>query len=233
MIKCYIIDDEQPAIKILENYLKKFPTIELVGTSTNPLLGIEEVKKNKVELVFLDIQMDEMNGIEVVEHIDPKTKVIFCTAYSEFAVKSYELNAVDYLMKPIAFERFEKAIQRLIGTQIEKNEKEIPNDYLFVKTGQKGKMVKIDFNDISYIEGRSNYIAFHILHRVILSHTSLRDMETYLPKNMFMRVHKSYIVALNKIVAIENNEIRLTGSSTSIPLSVSYKDAFLTRLVKI
>ena len=94
-------------------------------------------------------------------------------------------------------------------------------------------MVKIDFNDISYIEGRSNYIAFHILHRVILSHTSLRDMETYLPKNMFMRVHKSYIVALNKIVAIENNEIRLTGSSTSIPLSVSYKDAFLTRLVKI
>ena len=88
MIKCYIIDDEQPAIKIIENYLNKFPTLELVGTSTNPLLGIEEIKKNKVELVFLDIQMDEMNGIEVVEHIDSKTKVIFCTAYSEFAVKS-------------------------------------------------------------------------------------------------------------------------------------------------
>ena len=233
MIKCYIIDDEQPAIKIIENYLNKFPTLELVGTSTNPLLGIEEIKKNKVELVFLDIHMDEMNGIEVVEHIDSKTKVIFCTAYSEFAVKSYELNAVDYLMKPIAFERFEKAIQRLTGNISEKNEKEIPNDYLFIKTGQKGKMVKIDFNDIIYIEGRSNYIAFHTFNKVILSHTSLRDMETYLPRNMFMRVHKSYIVALNKIVAIENYEIRLTGSSTHIPLSVSYKDAFLTRLVKI
>lgn len=233
MIKCYIIDDEQPAIKIIENYLKRFPTLKLIGTSTNPIHGIEEVKKNKVELVFLDIQMDEMNGIEVVEHIDSKTKVIFCTAYSEFAVKSYELNAVDYLMKPISFERFERAIQRVTGNQIENNEKEIPNDYLFVKTGSKGNMVKIDFNDITYIQGRSNYIAFHVLNKVILSHTSLRDIETYLPRNMFMRVHKSYIVALNKIVAIENNEIRLIGSSTYIPLSVSYKDAFLTRLVKI
>jgi DNA-binding LytR/AlgR family response regulator len=177
--------------------------------------------------------MDEMNGIEVVDHLDSKTKVIFCTAYSEFAVKSYELNVVDYLMKPIGFERFEKAIQRVVGAQIETNDKEISNDYLFVKTGQKGKMVKIDFNDIIYIEGRSNYIAFHIFNKVILSHITLRDIETYLPKNMFMRVHKSYIISLNKIIAIENNEIRLAGSSASIPLSVGYKEAFLTRLVKI
>lgn len=174
-----------------------------------------------------------LNGIEVVEYIDSKSKIIFCTAYSEFAVKSYELNAVDYLMKPISFERFERAIHRVMGNQIENIEKEIPNDYLFVKTGQKGKMVKIDFNDITYIEGRSNYIAFHVLNKVILSHISLRDMETHLPRKAFMRVHKSYIIALNKIVAIENNEIRLMGSSTYIPLSVSYKDAFLTRLVKI
>ena len=136
-------------------------------------------------------------------------------------------------MKPIGFERFEKAIQRLVGAQIETIDKEIPNDYLFVKTGQKGKMVKIDFNDIIYIEGRSNYIAFHIFNKVILSHITLRDIETYLPKNMFMRVHKSYIISLNKIIAIENNEIRLAGSSASIPLSVGYKEAFLTRLVKI
>ena len=121
MIKCYIIDDEQPAIKIIENYLKKFPSIELIGTSTNPIKGIEEIKKNKVELIFLDIQMDEMNGIEVFDHIDPEAKVIFCTAYSEFAVKSYELNAVDYLMKPISFERFEKAIERILGKGIKGN----------------------------------------------------------------------------------------------------------------
>lgn len=230
MTKCYIIDDEQPAIKVIQNYITKFPELELIGTATNPLIGIDEIKKLKVDLLFLDIQMDEMNGIEVVKHIPKTVKIIFCTAYSEFAVESYNLDVIDYLMKPISFPRFEKAIYRRILKQNEFYNVNINNDYLFVKTEQKGKLIKIDFDDIDFIEGKSNYIGFHINKRVILSHNSLREMESFLPSNRFVRVHKSYIVALKKIASVENSEILLKNLNSKIPLSPNFKESFLQSL---
>jgi len=120
MIKCYIIDDEHMAINVIAKYIQQIPDLTLVGTATNPITGIEEIKKNKADLVFLDMRMDEMSGLEVMDIVGPDTKVIFCTAYAEFAIKSYDMEAIDYLMKPVSFARFLKAIERFKKLQINK-----------------------------------------------------------------------------------------------------------------
>ncbi len=233
MIKCVIIDDEQPAIHILENYIKRIPFLQIVGTADNPLTGIELIDKQQPDLVFLDIQMDEMNGIDVMKLIDPAIKVIFCTAYSEFAVTSYDLNAVDFLMKPIPFDRFVKAVKKIksVDNTLRTNETEnISNDYIFVKTAQKGKMLKIDLGDIEYIQAMSNYIAFHRGPLKTLVYSSMKEIEEHLPASRFMRIHKSYIIALNKIISVDNNCIILKNQVETIPLSLTYKTVFMQAL---
>lgn len=234
MIKCVVIDDEQPAIDVIENYIKRVPNLELAGFSTNPLIGIELVKQHKPDVVFLDIQMDEMNGIEVMKIISPDTKVVFCTAYSEFAVASYDLDAVDYLVKPVAFNRFVKAVQRvsnLIHPQsVDTIETSIPNDYIFVKTEHKGKIVKIDLDDIDFIEGMSNYVTIHRGTQKTLVYSTLKDLEERLPQDTFTRVHKSFIVAITQINAIDNGDIILKNRPERIPISLSYKEAFMHKM---
>ena len=230
MIKCVIIDDEQPAINVLENYIKRVPYLQLVGTATNPILGIELINSTKAELVFLDIQMDEMNGIDVMKVLPDNIKVIFCTAYSEFAVTSYELNAVDYLMKPIPFDRFASAIKKISPLNITSLANEsvtTSNDYIFVKTEQKGKMVKIDLDDIDFIEAMNNYIAFYRGNSKTLVYSTMKEIEGHLPSSKFLRIHKSYIIAINKITSVDNNCITLKNRSEQIPVSLTYKPAFM------
>ena len=233
MIKCVIIDDEQPAINVLENYIKRVPYLQLVGTATNPIVGIELINTTKAELVFLDIQMDEMNGIDVMKVLPDNIKVIFCTAYSEFAVTSYELNAVDYLMKPIPFDRFASAIKKVspfIITSPANESVATSNDYIFVKTEQKGKMVKIDLDDIDFIEAMNNYIAFYRGNSKTLVYSTMKEIEAHLPSSKFIRIHKSYIIALNKIASVDNNCIILKNRSEQIPISLTYKTAFMQML---
>ena len=233
MIKCIVIDDEQPAIDVLTHYIQKIPQLELVATATNPLEGISLVNQHKPELVILDIQMDEMNGLDVMKALDKKTKVIFCTAYSEFAIAAFELEAVDYLMKPVPFARFMKAIQRAINQLVGDSVKEmeaIPNDYLFVKTEQKGKLLKINFDDIEYIEGQKNYIAFHRGKDKVLALLNMKDLEERLPKNQFIRVHKSYIVPFRNIVAIEGNTLVLKNRTERITIGETYREALSERM---
>lgn len=233
MIKCMIIDDEQPAINVLKKYISQLPDLKLIATETNPLLGIEIIKTEKPELVFLDIQMDEMNGIEVMKIIHNISKVIFCTAYSEFAVTSYELDAVDYLMKPIDFNRFAKAVQRVtdsIAQQPSVFTEPLLNDYIFVKTGQRGKMLKIDLDDIDYVEAMNNYIAFHWGGQKTLAYLTMKELEERLPSGSFIRIHKSYIVALKQISSMENNELILKKISTRIPIGANYKEIFMKRM---
>lgn len=233
MIKCVIIDDEQPAINVIKNYIKRIPDLQLIGTETNPIPGIELIKAEKPELVFLDIQMDEMNGIEVMKIIHDISKVIFCTAYSEFAVTSYELDAVDYLMKPIEFNRFAKAVQRvtdMITQQPPMVSEAILNDYIFVKAGQRGKMLKIDLDDIDYVEAMSNYIAFHRGNQKTLVYHTMKELEERLPVSNFMRIHKSYIVALKQISSLESNELILKKTGGRIPIGANYKDIFMKRM---
>lgn len=230
MIKCVIIDDEQPAINVLENYIKRVPYLQLVGTATNPILGIELINSTKAELVFLDIQMDEMNGIDVMKVLPDNIKVIFCTAYSEFAVTSYELNAVDYLMKPIPFDRFAAAIKKISPLNITSlaNESTLTsNDYIFVKTEQKGKMVKIDLDDIDFIEAMNNYIAFYRGNSKTLVYSTMKEIEAHLPSSKFLRIHKSFIIAIDKIASVDNNCISLKNRSEQIPISLTYKTAFM------
>ncbi len=230
MIKCIIIDDEQPAIHVLENYVRKIPFLQLVGTATNPLDGIAMIASCQAELVFLDIQMDEMNGIDIFKILPANVKVIFCTAFSEFAVASYDLNAVDYLMKPIPFDRFAKAIMKIKpvnNTSLINEAEDISNDYIFVKTEQKGKMLKIDLDDIDFIEAMNNYIAFYRGTSKTLVYSSMKEIEGHLPCNKFMRIHKSYIIAISKIVSVNNNCIILRNRSEQIPISNTYKTAFM------
>jgi two-component system LytT family response regulator len=233
MIKCVIIDDEQPAINVLVNYIKRVPYLQLVGTAKNPIQGIELINSTKAELVFLDIQMDEMSGIDVIKVLTDNVKVIFCTAYSEFAVTSYELNAVDYLMKPIPFDRFASAIKKILPLNITSlpNESAITsNDYIFVKTEQKGKMVKIDLDDIDFIEAMNNYIAFYRGNSKTLVYSTMKEIEGHLPSSKFIRIHKSYIIAINKITTVDNNCIILKNRSEQIPISLTYKTAFIQML---
>ncbi len=233
-MKCIIIDDEMPAINILEQYIQQLPNLSLTGVATNPLVGIDLVKKHKVDVVFLDIHMDEMSGIEVMQIIGNETKIVFCTAYSEFAIQSYDLNAVDYLMKPVEFNRFTKAVQRVYDllhpTDVQPLVKEIPNDYIFVKTEQKGKLIKIDLDDILYIESLNNYVSFHRISGKTIAYLTLKELEARLPQSQFIRIHKSYIVSVRQITTLENNSVRLRGSTVSIPLGGQFKEAFYNKM---
>jgi len=233
MIRCVIIDDEQFAVDVIEEYSKKIPYLEIVGVTTEPRTGIAMVTENKASLVFLDIQMDVMNGFEVLKTFPKHVKVIFCTAYPEFASDSYDAEAVDYLLKPVSFERFARAVQRAASIIMGKaagEVAEIPNDYIFIKTEQKGKMIKINLDDIDYIEGMKNYVAFHRGKEKILAYLTMRDLEERLPKSKFMRVHKSYIVPLDLITKVENTQLVLKDRQERIPLSDSYRSIFFERI---
>jgi DNA-binding LytR/AlgR family response regulator len=232
MIRCYILDDEQPAIDVIKKYISKIPELLLVGTNTNPLNAIEFISKNNIELVFVDIQMDEMNGLEVIKTLGDKYKYVLCTAYSEFAINGYELDAVDYLLKPITFEMFERALIRVDKriNSISKYSQTSIDEYIYVKTESKGKMLKIDLSDILYIEAKSNYVAFHLEHKKILSHISLKNLEEKLSHLDFLRVHKSFIIPLKRITTVQNCEIQLKLVATPIPLSAFYKESFFKKV---
>ncbi|HEX7904915.1 MAG TPA: LytTR family DNA-binding domain-containing protein [Chitinophagaceae bacterium] len=231
-MKCVIIDDERPAIAVIKRYIERLPNLDLGGTAINPITGIEIVKKEKPDVVFLDIQMDQMSGIDVMKIISEYSEVVFCTAYSEFAVQSYELDAVDYLMKPIEFPRFALAVQRVNDVLLSRHTayQPIPNDYIFIKTGQRGKMLRIDLDDIAFIEGMSNYVAFHLTTKKVVAYLSLKELEEKLPESQFMRIHKSYIVSLRQVSSLENNELILKKDSKHLPLGAIFKDTFLGRM---
>lgn len=234
MLRCFILDDERPAINVLKRYINRMPDLLLVGTETNPIAGIELIQREKPDVVFLDIQMEEMSGLDVMNVIGQETKVVFCTAYSEFAVTSYELDAVDYLMKPIEFRRFVKAVERVTAAVVHNvpvTDESIPNDYIYVKTGIKGKLLKIDFDEIDYIEGRNNYVAFFRGNKpAIVAYLTLKELETKLAGKQFMRVHKSYIVALKQISSLENNQLHIKNSMYRVPIGANFKEAFMERM---
>ena len=231
-IKCIIIDDEQHAIDVLEHYILKQHDLQLVGTFTNPLEGLKSVKKLQADLVFLDIQMDEMSGLEIASLLQDNVKIIFSTAFPQYAVEGFELDAVDYLVKPVSFERFYKAIEKVRKSQTNlSSDKNLPN-YLLVKTEQKGKLIKINFGEIDYIESLGNYVTFHCADRNITAYATLRDLENYLPKHLFIRIHKSHIVQLAKICAIENGFVQINTLSGFLKLSIgnTYKEELKQKL---
>ncbi|HEU0065151.1 MAG TPA: LytTR family DNA-binding domain-containing protein, partial [Flavisolibacter sp.] len=218
MIRCIIVDDEQHAIDILQHYIKQTPDLELTGSYTNAVQALQVVNNEKVDLVFLDIQMPEFSGIDFIKAIHQKAKVILTTAYSEFALEGYELEVVDYLLKPIRFPRFVAAVQKVSRTlqENEQGREEGEEDYIFVKTESKGKLLKINLADIDYIEGMKNYVAIHRGGQKTLVYTNMKDIEARLSKKDFIRVHKSFIIPLSRLTGIEGNKVLLKGISTDI-----------------
>jgi two-component system, LytTR family, response regulator len=227
MINCLIVDDEQHAIDILVHYVSQTPFLHLVASTTNPMEALQLVNSQKIDLLFLDIQMPELTGIDFIKAIQGKAAVILTTAYSEFALESYELNVVDYLLKPIRFPRFLQAVQKVANENHEGEEAtdttEIKDDYIFVKTESKGKLLKINLNEIDYIEGMKNYVAIYCNGKKTLVYTSMKELEERLPHKSFLRVHKSYIIPIAKITGIEGNLLRLKNVVAEVQIGESYK----------
>jgi two-component system, LytTR family, response regulator len=230
MISCLIVDDEYDALDVMEHYVKQTPILQLVKSTTDPLEALQIMATQKIDLVFLDIQMPQLSGMDLVKAIGGNTKVILTTAYSEFAVEAYNLEVVDYLLKPIPFPRFLTAVQRA-AKQL--NEAEIPplsdeeEDYIFVKTESKGKLLKIELKDIDFIEAANNYVAVHQGGKKTLVYTTMKEMEERLPKKSFIRVHKSFLVPVAKITGIEGNKLLLKNSKADIVIGESYKPAMM------
>lgn len=222
---CIIIDDEPLAIDLLESYASKIEDLEVIGTYNNALDALKLLRETTVDLLFLDIQMPEITGVEFKKIINPDIKVIFTTAYSEYAIESYDLNAVDYLLKPITFQRFLQAVEKVNKNSVSAVA-EVSKDYLFVKTEYRHQ--KLFFSDILYLKGLSDYVAIQTKEEKILTLQNMKDFEQDLPKDKFIRVHKSYIVALEHIAYIERNRIVIEGEY--IPIGATYKEAFWNKI---
>lgn len=235
MISCLIVDDEQGALDILTTFIHKTPFLSLTGTTTNPIEAIGMLQNQPVDLVFLDIHMPQISGLDLMKLLNGRSKVILTTAYSSFAVDGFELEALDYLLKPIAFERFLKAAQKALNFFGESTAKyQLPelkeDDYIFVKTENKGKMAKINFEDIVYIEGLKNYVSIYTHDERIITLLNIKDLEEKLPAKQFMRVHKSYIVSMNNIKALDGNQILLRDVKAQVPLGETFRNAFFHAL---
>jgi two-component system LytT family response regulator len=231
MIRCIVVDDEPLAIDLLTDYISKIPFLELVKSYQNPIEALVAVQEGKADLVFLDVQMPELTGIQFLKIANGKCKVILTTAYQQYALEGYELNVVDYLLKPIAFERFYKAAEKAqnlfsnttsLPTENVVSPAKLANDFIFVKTEY--KIQKIYLNDILYIEGLKDYISIFTKTERIITLQSMKKMEETLPSPQFMRVHKSYIIAIDKIESIERS--RITIGDKLIPVGDTYRDDF-------
>lgn len=235
-MNCVIIDDEPLAREGLSNYVREVDFLHLVDTCTNPLELIKLLDQAPVDLIFLDIQMPKMNGLEFLKIVQKPPMVIITTAFPSYALEGFQLNVMDYLLKPITFDRFFKAankakeyFQLLNKTAVSETHKaEREEDYFFIKCGSKYE--KIYFNDILYVQGMQNYVTIYTRKGKYMTLLYLKNLEENLDKKAFIRVHKSYIVSIDKIEGIEGNEIFI--QSNKIPISRNYHDIVIEQVVK-
>jgi len=237
-VRCIVIDDEYPARVLLNDYIKNLPQLELVKSFKNTMEAMEFINSEGADLIFLDIQMPGLTGIEFLKTLRKKPMVIFTTAYPEYALEGYTLDVVDYLLKPITFERFVKAVNKASelfqlrnhgATEAHpatKFEKEAP-ETIQVKSGPKTYRVKT--SDVYYIEGLREYVTYVLPNQKIISLESLRNLERILPAN-FLRVHKSFIINKDKVDVLEGNQVEINGRK--IPIGKSFKEAVASQIFK-
>lgn len=229
-INCVIVEDEPLARNLLIEYVRKVPSLNLIEACSSPIAALEVLRKNSVDLLFLDVQMPELTGISLLKILQKRPLVILTTAYSEYALQGYELDVVDYLLKPITFERFLKAIdkatQRLEPkTSVRTGEKvQVAGEqpFVFVKDGT--KLVKVIFDDILYVEGLKDYVTIHLKTHKVVSLQRLKTLEEQLPADKFIRIHNSFIVALQAIDVVHKNSVQIRG--TMLPIGETYKKSF-------
>lgn len=232
-MKCIIVDDEPLAREVLESYVDKVDGLELVASCDNAVKAFDILKKETVDLIFLDIQMPKLNGIDFLKVLNPLPKVIFTTAYREYAIESYELDVVDYLLKPISFQRFlmavSKAMNGLESVANEPVQTTIADDlrsdhpYIFLKADR--KMVKVYLKDILYIESLKDYVRIKMPQKDVISLQKISFLEQKLPEDCFVRIHRSFIVPIKKIEAFSQNVIEIGG--TELPIGRNYKENVL------
>jgi DNA-binding LytR/AlgR family response regulator len=227
MIRCLLVDDEPWALELLTSYISRLPSLQLVAATTKPLEALLLAVPEKTDLVFLDIQMPELNGIKFMQAINQQCKVIITSAYAEYAVEGFEHNVTDYLLKPISFERFCKAVQKAAG-QLAVPEIANTAPHIFVKTDS--KLVKVNFDEILFLEGARDYVFIHTQKEKIITLDSLKNLEDVLPSSLFARIHKSFIVAVDKIDAIEKSRVII--GEHFLPIGESHKSDFLTSINK-
>lgn len=223
-IKCLIVDDEPLAIQLLENYAQKIDFLETFSTFDNPIKAIDFIQKNEVELVFLDIQMPELSGINFMKILGSKVKYILTTAYLDYALEGYDFQVIDYLLKPISFERFLKSAEKAKEHfRFDENKTET---YFFIKCD--GQKVRINFNEILFIESIKDYVNIKTENKEYIYLETLKSLENQLP-DQFQRVHKSYILNIDKILKIGNNTATL-NSQKEIPLGETYKSILFSKI---
>jgi len=237
MLRCIAVDDEAYATRLLASYIQKIPTLTLAGTTTDPLEALQWVQEGRADLVFLDIQMPELTGLQFLKICGSRVKVILTTAYPEYALQGYEHDVVDYLLKPIAFDRFLRAVQKaqaLVPTAAPPAPLPAPPvlaspppaapDYLFVKGDSKNKYLKLRYADILYIEGLKNYVSIVVPGQRIITYLTLRELEAQLPRPPFVRVHKSFIISLDHLRMVEGHLLHI--GNEPITVGETYREEF-------
>ncbi len=231
VIKCLVVDDEPIACEIIESYLQKIPHINLIATCHDALSAMEYINNENVDLIFLDIHMPELSGLALAKLIKNKTSVIFTTAYREYAVDGFDLKAVDYLLKPISFERFLQAYNNFMERregEVEINEDNnisVKTDFIYVRSER--KMIKITFEDILYIESMSDYVNIVLKQKEVITRETITKIEQLLPED-FIRIHRSFIVSVPKIESFTHEIIEICGKE--LPVSRNYRDTVLNKL---
>jgi DNA-binding LytR/AlgR family response regulator len=232
-MKCTVIDDEPFAIELIKDYIRKTPFLELGECFSNPLKAVGYLTVEKTDLVFLDINMPEISGLQLLKSLPSPPMVIFTTAYPEFGAESYEYNAIDYLLKPVRYERFLRSVNKAAGMLKNKaeNQNQMTDDsekdkYIFIKSGP--RLIKIRPDEIFYIEGAGNYMTFHTAEKKILSLLTMQEVLDLLPSDKFIRIHKSFIIALQHIEAVEKHDIIIKGKP--VPIGITYREQFLQKI---
>ena len=233
-MKCIIVDDEPLARDVLETFTAKVPFLKVLASCKNAYEALEVLQKETVDLIFLDIQMPDLSGIQLYESLTYKPLLIFTTAYSNYAVEGFDLDAVDYLVKPFSYERFLKAVNKAFAVYNQNNvgvarDENPSRDYMFVKDGT--KIVKIAYDDILYFEGMKDYVKIVMKDKFVLTLISMQKMAEKLPHDIFVRIHRSFIVSVPKIDSIEKNRVVIAGKWLAV--GNSYKDQLTRALGRI
>ncbi len=232
MIRCLVVDDEAYAARLVADYISKIPYLSLEGSYANAIEALTRVQQGGIDLVFLDIQMPLLTGMQFLQLCQGRCKVVLITAYPEYALQGYEHDVIDYLLKPVAFERFLKAAQKAY-TVLNQPAAEIPasndtpapgNAYMFVKGDSKNKFLKVNFDDILYIEGLKNYVSVFTAQQRIITYQALRELELQLPHPPFVRIHKSYLISIRHVRMVDGHQVYI-GDQT-LPVGETYRDAF-------
>jgi DNA-binding LytR/AlgR family response regulator len=232
LIKCIIVEDETLAQDVIQSHLRKIDRLELVGIYRNAPEALEALNSQEVDVMFLDIRLPGMSGLNFLRTLTDPPLVVLTTAYAEYALESYEFSVIDYLLKPISFERFSRAVSKItdgrLFSQVSKERDRSMEDHIFIKSNS--KFFKVNFSEIVYVQGMKDYLKIHTPEYTLVTHQTMNELEKILPTRQFIRIHKSYIVAIAHIRTIYGNSVEL--EKTTIPIGINYKDNVMTLIGK-